>query len=1474
MNQSEEQFVEFKKIFLKGFPKESINFLNKEDLEGFCRERWKFLNTKNRTIHIRCYNSETVWPFHTSILEIHLLDKPFIVDTVIDFIKSQGIRIFLLNNLILNVERDKTNRIISLKKSILSSAKNESYIYIEIERLDKKKLGEIQKKIQNNLKELEVIVHDFEKIKKNIQNISFESEDLKKEKDWICENFILMGYFFESKKNQEKEVLGILKNSTYLEISKKEFMSFFEHISTHKEEILYIESKIKSNVKPYKPLHLVVFYNTNSFYVIIGSFSGRGELTPRYLIPYLKRVLDKIAFSINAPLNGFRYKEIFKISQLIPLGILFSRPKELLREWISFFVNNLYVSEQKIQITIDERYNGVWILVIELQKFADNTKYKEKLKENSINIETFFKRNYNQFEYSFLLVKSEKYSLKVLKEFLEKNTKEIFYSWHNKFFELLTFKISNNKDLKAKSEFYFKIIPNSFTDYLSPQEGLKNLLILETITKEKKFYVKFGKSISPLSKKEIITLNVYSCYFFSLTDIFPVLESIGFIILTEISFNFPFENCIKYLNIFYIQNSLEELDQDFLKKLENGIEDTLNQKYTIEKTNQLLLKTSLNIREINFIKALLAYYYQLYKQYSRIYLQEFIVKNSKFAELILEYLKIQFLKISDPTETEKKNLYNQIENFIYQVKTISEQTIAIHLKELLENIVRTNFFLNFEEIAIKFFAKKLSFIPYPRPLFEIFVYSKNLEGIHIRSDLISRGGIRWSDRYDDFRIEIYQLMKTQMIKNTSIIPNGAKGGFIIKKNLSNKTKQEIFYESQSAYQRFIYNLLSITDNIDSKLQVVHPTNMKVLDKKDPYLVVAADKGTATFSDLANQISNEKQFWLKDAFASGGSFGYDHKKQGITAKGAWESAKRHFLELGIDPNVEEITVIGIGDMSGDVFGNGMILSKKIKLIAAFNHLHIFIDPNPDPEISFNERLRLFRETKEWAEYDKNKIPKGGGIFERNNPKIELSQEIRELLKIPKPSVNGEELIQYILKAKADLLWNGGIGTYIKASFESNKEIQDPNNDYVRINANELNVKVIVEGGNLGMTYNARVEAAKKGIRLNTDFIDNAGGVNMSDREVNLKILLKPLLDKNKISFTKRNRIIKNLEKEMISKVLEDNEFNNLSIALENIRLKTYKFLLPNWINFLKSENIITKEELNIQEEITNPEICYLMSYTKLYFKNYFYSLEFDFPKSIENHFLEEYFPKGLRKLYSQEIQNHLLKKQIVKVNLLNLIINSQGSLHLFLYHKLTNKSFYELLEEYGNFIILSNLNLFPIYKKFSLLPRGFLYEALLNISDHISLIHILLNKNNKNLLDPKCQKNFNQIFYKFTKINNSKEKELQAPTSNKEFKKIDRFALSLEKTLLYYFLSIPLEPLEFLYFFKESGLEKVYNIIKNLNANHFLELKFQFRILNLFFNSINHNLKHNPKIIYDKVSPYLKSEKDLQLIDLFELVVSL
>ncbi|MDH5561660.1 MAG: NAD-glutamate dehydrogenase, partial [Deltaproteobacteria bacterium] len=572
-------------------------------------------------------------------------------------------------------------------------------------------------------------------------------------------------------------------------------------------------------------------------------------------------------------------------------------------------------------------------------------------------------------------------------------------------------------------------------------------------------------------------------------------------------------------------------------------------------------------------------------------------------------------------------------------------------------------------LAVKIDCKTVDHMPLPRPMYEIYVHGAEVEGIHLRGAKIARGGIRHSDRPDDFRTEILGLMKTQMMKNVVIVPEGSKGGFVPKKQVF--SRKETLEEGKKQYKKFISALLSLTDNvIDGKVQ--SPDNLIIYDESDPYLVVAADKGTAHLSDTANEISEQHGFWLKDAFASGGKNGYDHKKIGITARGAWECVKLHFLELGKDIQKEPFRVVGIGDMAGDVFGNGMLLSDCIMLVGAFNHIHIFVDPNPDPKLSFAERQRLFTMPgSTWMDYDKKLISQGGGVFERSAKSILLSPKLKELLGTEIDEVNGEELIRLLMLCDADLLWNGGIGTYIKATTETSHQVGDPTNDMVRVNAEDLKFKVIGEGGNLGLTQKARIEFNINGGKINTDAIDNSGGVGISDREVNLKILLFEMLRLNIIkNIDERNQLMDDVSPEITRLTLKDNRQQSQIISMDNLRSKKNIRPFIDLIQYLskiqlldrRTENITNNNLLNQYAEkgigVPRPDLAVLLSYTKMYFyKEIIKSKVLDDP-NLDKIFMD-YFPKQIFiKTKTTKIE-HPLKREIIGTMLVNRTINQSG-----------------------------------------------------------------------------------------------------------------------------------------------------------------------------------------------------------------------
>ncbi|HWT11822.1 MAG TPA: NAD-glutamate dehydrogenase domain-containing protein, partial [Allosphingosinicella sp.] len=575
-----------------------------------------------------------------------------------------------------------------------------------------------------------------------------------------------------------------------------------------------------------------------------------------------------------------------------------------------------------------------------------------------------------------------------------------------------------------------------------------------------------------------------------------------------------------------------------------------------------------------------------------------------------------------------------------------------------------------EALAFKLDSGAVPNLPAPRPWREIWVYSPRLEGIHLRGGPIARGGLRWSDRRDDFRTEILGLMKAQLVKNAVIVPTGAKGGFYPKQLPSASDRDAWQAEGTESYRIFIRALLSVTDNIVEG-KVVHPPQVTVRDGEDPYFVVAADKGTATFSDVANAIAVAQNFWLGDAFASGGSYGYDHKAMGITARGAWVSVQRHFREMGVDVQTQPIRVAGVGDMSGDVFGNGMLLSPSIKLVAAFDHRHIFLDPDPDPAASWAERKRMFALPRStWADYDKALISKGGGVVPRSQKSIPLSPEVQSLLAIEETEVEPAALISAILKAPVDLLWFGGIGTYVKARSESQAEVGDPGNDAIRVNAFELHAKAIGEGANLAITQAGRVEFAQAGGRINTDFIDNSAGVDCSDNEVNIKIPLNREMAEGRLEFEERNLLLAEMTDEVAAIVLEDNRLQTLALSIAERGGARALPQLVRVIEILEESGRLNRavEGLESNEELlrraqqnhglTRPELAVLLSTAKMRLQAAIETAKWTDDPTLEPQLLGA-FPPQLQERHRAALLQHRLRREIIATKIANRLVNRLG-----------------------------------------------------------------------------------------------------------------------------------------------------------------------------------------------------------------------
>ncbi|MEN1727656.1 MAG: NAD-glutamate dehydrogenase domain-containing protein [Pseudomonadota bacterium] len=809
-----------------------------------------------------------------------------------------------------------------------------------------------------------------------------------------------------------------------------------------------------------------------------------------------------------------------------------------------------------------------------------------------------------------------------------------------------------------------------------------------------------------------------------LSDVLPMLENLGMRIVSER----PYEMRLGSKSRVWVQDfdmrppEGEEVRLDLIRDhFQTAFEQTWRRRCENDGFNRLVLKAHLDWRQVSMLRACAKYLRQTGTPFSQSYMEETLAAWPLIARLLVEYFEARFDPDRDSwtkpqRNSARKRLDNQCQSLaaeftddvlnellvdmcsamdagdgggesmpirkailraIDSVTSADEDRILRGFYDLIRSMLRTNFFKQdlrgeaHEHLSFKLDSSTVPDLPLPRPFREIWVYSPRVEGIHLRGGMVARGGLRWSDRREDFRTEVLGLMRAQNVKNTMIVPVGAKGGFVVKQMPEGDDRDAVMAEVVYCYRAFINGLLDITDNLSGD-DVVPPKRLVRHDGDDPYLVVAADKGTATFSDIANAISIDHGFWMDDAFASGGSNGYDHKKMGITAKGAWESVKRHFRELGLDTQSEPFSVVGIGDMAGDVFGNGMLLSRQIKLKAAFNHMHIFLDPDPDPEASCVERERLFNLPRStWADYDESLISKGGGIFSRQAKSIELSEPIRQWLGVKDESLAPHELIRALVQSEVDLLWNGGIGTYVKSRTESHQDVGDLANNLVRVNGSDLRCRVVGEGGNLGLTQLGRIEYALNGGRLNTDFIDNSAGVDCSDHEVNIKILLNLALERGRLDVTQRNKLLAEMTDEVSDLVLRSNYLQTQALTMMETLTSERLGADEHFISMLDRQGVLDRDleqlpdEEALRERVANgrglsrPELSLLLSYGKItLYKDLIAS---DVPEDpYLSRELEDYFPVPLREQFKDLMPEHRLWREIIATKVTNSIVNRMGS----------------------------------------------------------------------------------------------------------------------------------------------------------------------------------------------------------------------
>ncbi|HKI55595.1 MAG TPA: NAD-glutamate dehydrogenase [Trueperaceae bacterium] len=1008
----------------------------------------------------------------------------------------------------------------------------------------------------------------------------------------------------------------------------------------------------------------------------LGLFTSKAHSTPVEDIPILRRKLRQVLDLDDALPGSHDYKGIVSVFNSMPREELFWSDAEQLHRDIRTILG--LEQERGVRVTLrpDPLGRGIGVMVI-MPRESFNAGVRrsvqgyltEKLDADHVDYTLAMGEDQAQVRFHFFFTTDVRPESVDGKE-LERAVAEMARTWRDELRERLV-AAHGAREGRALAERYADAFDPRYRADTGAGLAVKDIANLERMADAPVL----ADVLNPLDERGEDAATLVRIYHhghgMALSDVLPVLENVGFRVLEQIPYMLTPQGGKRGIEVFRVRdhqgNALDV--RRHRERLVDALERLLRGRAENDRLNRLVLYAELSVRQVALLRAYQMDFSQLNAVTSRRFINDTLLAHPQAAADLVTFFEDRF----DPGigEDRVQRMYRAREAVLAdlaEVRSLPEDRTLRGLLDLMEATVRTNYFLGKDHISFKLASGKVASMPDPRPLFEIAVAGMGVEGVHLRGGKVARGGIRWSDRPDDFRTEILGLMKTQMTKNAVIVPVGSKGGFVLKRAPDGRDALRGYVREQ--YQEFIRGLLDLTDNrVDGR--VVHPEGLVIYDDEDPYLVVAADKGTATFSDLANETAAAYGYWLGDAFASGGSQGYDHKELGITARGAWECVSRHFHELGVDVFRDAFSAVGVGDMSGDVFGNGMLYTDKLLLKAAFNHQHIFLDPDPDGPASFAERKRLFELPRSsWSDYDTGVISRGGGIFERGAKSIPLSREMRAMLEVEAEAMSGQDLVRAILKMPVDLLWNGGIGTYVRASSERDADVGDAANDPVRITAPELRCRVVGEGGNLGFTQLARIEYARGGGRINTDAIDNSAGVDTSDHEVNIKILLQPLVASGDLTDKQRNDLLREMAEEVASLVLRDNDQQSLALSLAERRsiedLSLFESLLDDLadhgglnprVEFLPTRRQL-QERQRSGEGLTRPELAVTMAYVKMGL--YRVLLDTDLPDEPHfRHYLFEYFPKPLRKRYERAILEHTLRREITATQLTNTVVDLLG-----------------------------------------------------------------------------------------------------------------------------------------------------------------------------------------------------------------------
>ena len=1247
------------------------------------------------------------------VLETCMTDQPFIIDTIKLVLKRMDVHTLGTLNMILPIVRDDAGQLIDIG-SDRPGVRPESF---SCHMLSAASVGDraasIRSTVRWHLDRAARITSDFRPMRKLARDIAnqltFAAEGLPDRAadlhesvafiDWIADDhFVFMGAYGFDAQGRATGRLGlgrhVAEGETGVEGDPRlAFAVTAPMVSIHQSrtpspvhrDAPLVEVRMRLVDEAGEPAGGVVFQGLFTYKAVTGRASS---------VPFLRLRLSKMVATEDLVPSSHRMKVFLSFFDRLPLTFTFSASDSAICSLVNEAIDVDFGGPPRVWYRLNPLGTGAQVFVMVSQdRFGDEVR---------ANVQDHLQTAFGADEIGFRLLvgKTDTVMLDFLMfgDHLLKTPDATLLS------DMVGARVSpfaetmrdtlrtagvGEADIDRLCLLYGEAFPEAYHHQNEPRHLVEDLKALDSVRNGEPTQIRLRRDAHDEAHNHV-RLLIYSPIDIALTDILPVIDHFGLRVLGETSMRVEDgEGRVVFFETYRIAADrdhgphLHAHGDAFIEAMHAVLDGRMNS----SSLNRLLLPARLTWRQLQAMRSYLAYARQLGTAFPANLVQSVLLNQPDLARTLIDLFDARFAPrvgnlpgdVMGGRHHERLAVVGQVEaRFHEQLRKVQdavEDKVLRMFANLIQSTLRTNFFQRPDEaraLSFKFRCSDVELMPEPRPMFEIFVYDPRMEGVHLRGGKVARGGLRWSDRIDDFRTEVLSLMQTQMVKNTLIVPVGSKGGFVLKKPERDDGARR--RQADDLYKVFIHGLLDVTDNFLNG-KAIFPGDVVVYDEQDPYLVVAADKGTAHLSDTANGIAVERGFWLGDAFASGGSKGYDHKLYGITAKGAWVCVQRHFREMGIDIQKDAFTVNGIGDMSGDVFGNGMLLSRTIRLLAAFDHRHIFLDPNPDPEVSFVERERLFETPRSsWAMYAPEKISQGGGVFPRTAKSIPLSPEAQAMLGTDRAELTGDELMKTILQMQVDLFWNGGIGTFVRATHETNTDVGDKTNDAIRVTAAELRCKVVGEGGNLGFTHAARVEFALRNGRINTDAVDNSAGVDLSDHEVNLKILFAPLLQANAVDFETRDRILAVIDEDVCKLVIYNNYQQSLGLSVAEMRsvanLRTcgdvVKFLVDELridqdVQLLPSKTTLGERRKNALG-LTRPELARITAFAKMWVYNALVA-EPGSSVPVAKEYLDYYFPEPVRREFGSAIDHHMLRHEIVCTLWTNALVDFGSALLL-------------------------------------------------------------------------------------------------------------------------------------------------------------------------------------------------------------------